>query len=505
MSFRETVHRWFVEYNPLYFASAGCVFAGILLVSQGMPADHFASKAGVVAVTGLYELLLIAGAWLLLRAGQGRPAALLGILAFLFSIDVAFNGERLFSHARTMSLEPGMRARVALPASVVFAALAPVKLVLLAKVFRLRGVRPFLALAGSVVFLLPLLPYIVEGAPVAGAARASAHVLVTWLGAPLLGWALVRGAWRTEEGDGDRVRRIARVVPFLLFASFISHVSIWSTYADLGLTPAHAAPYVLLIFFIGAARLRGFRAELATWVGIVIAVWAAWWGPDPAEVWSAGAAGLLAGGGALALAWRCRHNLLLPGIGAAFGGAFLLAAEADFPGPVWLVPLSFTLLAGAVAMSDLRCLLASATAAGAALIDIDRAAALIPHATVLAALGLAAAGWLIFPRWRAWLPAASVALALVAGSLLVWRHPASSAAWFAATSAVAFGVGFHYAMPAYRAVGVGGGLALVALTQAAWSPHTPMSWGLLLLVLGFVFLIVGVVVNLRVAPRVTSP
>ena len=59
MSWRDRTHRWFVEYNPLYFASAMCVFAGVWLVSEGLPVDRFASKAAVVAVTEAYQLLLI--------------------------------------------------------------------------------------------------------------------------------------------------------------------------------------------------------------------------------------------------------------------------------------------------------------------------------------------------------------------------------------------------------------------------------------------------------------
>ena len=49
------------------------------------------------------------------------------------------------------------------------------------------------------------------------------------------------------------------------------------------------------------------------------------------------------------------------------------------------------------------------------------------------------------------------------------------------------------------------GLALVGLTRNAWSPSTPASWGLLLLLLGFVLLVVGVIVNLRGAPRLSRP
>ena len=58
--------------------------------------------------------------------------------ANVFLLDLALNGERLLSHVGMLSLAPGMRARRAVPISALLAFLGPVKLCLLAYVFRLR-------------------------------------------------------------------------------------------------------------------------------------------------------------------------------------------------------------------------------------------------------------------------------------------------------------------------------------------------------------------------------
>ena len=91
---RAIVHRCFVEYNPLYFASSLCILAGVFLLARELPREAFASKFGIVASTEAYQFLLIAGAAVLLRAGLKRPAAILGLTALVFLLDAALNSER---------------------------------------------------------------------------------------------------------------------------------------------------------------------------------------------------------------------------------------------------------------------------------------------------------------------------------------------------------------------------------------------------------------------------
>jgi hypothetical protein len=491
MSWKERSHRWFVEYNPLYFASALCVFAGVWLVADGLPVDRFSSKAAVVAVTEAYQLLLIAGAWLLLRAGQRRPAAILGLVALLFALDVAFNGERLFSHARTMSLAPGMRARVAVPASLTFALFGPVKLALLARIFRLKGVGAFLATSGAALFLLPLLPYGIEGAGPLDPSRRLAHLFIFWLGAPLLGWALARPGWRTEEIDGLRARRIALAAPFLVAGLFVVHAAAWSAFPALAWTPAHGAPYVLTVFTIWAARLSGRRAELAAWAGGLGAIAAAAsYGP-----WPAGAMSVLAGGAMLALVRGRGLRLLLPAIVFVFSGAYLLAPGRTPPGAGWTLALCGTLTAFAAARRDLPCLLASGVTLGAAVLGFTPSN--LPLSGMLGSLWVAATSWLLFPERRRHLPCAALALALAAGVVPLWGDPASTSLWFLGTSLLTLILGLAYGMPAYKVSGTAGLVVLAGVAHSIYAPRGALSWGLLLLAFGFAFLVAGIAVNLR--------
>ena len=485
-----------MEYNPLYFASAMCVFAGVWLVAEGLPVDRFASKAAVVGITEAYQVLLIAGAGRLRRAGQRRPAALLGLVALLFAMDVAFNGERLFSHARTLSLEPGMRARVAVPASLLFACLGPVKLALLARVFNLHA-RAFVAVAGAAVFLLPLLPYAVEGAGPSDAARRLAHLFVFWLGAPLLGWALARPGWGTEEVDGLRVRRIARAAPFLVAGLFVVHAATWSTFPGLSLTPAHGAPYALVVLLVWALRLGGRRAELAAWAGALGGMALATLGP--AGAWPPGVMAILTGGALLAFVRATGHRLLLPAVVCVYGGAFLLAAgrvPPPVPGAGWMLALCGALTAAAAAHRDVRCLLASGAALGVAAVGPH----VLPLGVMIAGCWVAATSWLLFPDQRRWLPCAALAVALAAGAAPLWREPAPTSFWFLGTSLVALGVGLAHRFPAYKLTGAAGLAYLAVALHSTYAPRGPLSWGLLLLGFGFAFLLAGLAVNLRQRP-----
>ena len=477
-----------MEYNPLYFASAMCVFAGVWLVAEGLPVDHFASKAAVVAVGEAYQVLLIAGAWLLLRAGQRRPAALLGLVALLFTLDVALNGERLFSHARTLSLAPGMRARLAVPASLLFAAFGPVKLALLARVFRLPGTRRFLAVAGATVFALPLLPYAIEAA----GDRRLAHLFVFWLGAPLLGWALTRPAWKAAADEDLRALRIARAAPLLVAGLFLAHAAMWSTFPGLRLTPAHASPYLLVGFMLWADRLGGRRAELTAWAGALLAM-----GTSTSSVPPLGVMAILSGGAMLALVERRGLRLLLPSIVCVCGGAFLLSG-GRVPGLPWTLSLAAALTLASVGRRDLPCLLG---AGGAIAASIGLTPPLFPHAVMLGALWVAATSWLLFPERRRRLPCAALAVALAAGVVPILREPALNALGYLAMSLLALALGLGYRWLEYKLTGIAGLSTLAVVTHSIYAPRSLLSWGLLLLGFGFAFLVAGVLVNLRAARR----
>lgn len=76
--------RWFVQYNPMFTASALCVLGGVLLLQRTVASD------GVVltGVVELYQWLVIGTAALLSRRlHDHRPGVILGLVALIFLID----------------------------------------------------------------------------------------------------------------------------------------------------------------------------------------------------------------------------------------------------------------------------------------------------------------------------------------------------------------------------------------------------------------------------------
>ncbi len=98
LTFGEFLRYWFVQYNPLYFFSALCVFAGVYLVAGDLDNLRAVSVEqahfGLFAVIQLYELALIAGAaFLVHRKIGGRVAAILALLELIFIYDCSFRLE----------------------------------------------------------------------------------------------------------------------------------------------------------------------------------------------------------------------------------------------------------------------------------------------------------------------------------------------------------------------------------------------------------------------------
>jgi hypothetical protein len=84
------LHRWFVQYNPLYLLSAALVLRGLNQISGALPAS---ASLGVGALSELYALALIAGAALLTRIELRRPAVFVALIAVLYQGDLALGTE----------------------------------------------------------------------------------------------------------------------------------------------------------------------------------------------------------------------------------------------------------------------------------------------------------------------------------------------------------------------------------------------------------------------------
>lgn len=89
------LHRWFVQYNPLYLISAALVLFGVVALSDSMA--HEGGLAGQLSITTIaeaYAWALIGSAALLTRIGLTRPAVMLGLLAALYQCDLTLQTER---------------------------------------------------------------------------------------------------------------------------------------------------------------------------------------------------------------------------------------------------------------------------------------------------------------------------------------------------------------------------------------------------------------------------
>ncbi|HVR85228.1 MAG TPA: hypothetical protein VMU54_13005 [Planctomycetota bacterium] len=515
---RDFVYQAFVQYNPLYFASALCILAGVFLVARELPREAFASKAGIVASTEIYQFLLIAAAMVLLRAGLTRPATLLGLTCLVFMLDVAMNGERMLSHVGLLSLAPGMRARLAFPVSVALAMLGPVKLWLLASVFKLRSGRTPLLVLGLTLLSTPLLPYLTELAP--PTLRQTVYLVLLWLGAPLLAWACTpsarcwTSAWQGDAGE-PRLRRIAAVVPVLVAALFIAHGLLWSFIATLSLTPALAAPYLLAMFggtAIQVARSRPRTAEFMAWLGTGTALGAAALTDPSTGHWPLAAMALLTGAVLVFLVEGKGLQVFLLATGCLFGGAYLVAAGArtplPLPGPIWAAGLAASLLAGAIRHRDFRSFFVSALAIGTALACIHPGPTLFSYGGLMSGLWLAVGSWFVFPGLRRWVPIGATAGVLVLGAWMLWQGVPGIAIGYVGLAVSSAGIGLACRRLDFQGAGFAGGAVLAAFKHAAWIPSSSLGWGILLLSGGFVFLSAGVLVNLLLArgrPPVETP
>lgn len=87
--------RWFVQYNPLFTASALCVLGGVLLLQRSLGDGGGLLLTGVVE---LYQWLVIGTAALLYRRlHDHRPGVILGLVALVFLVDPTLQTSALAS------------------------------------------------------------------------------------------------------------------------------------------------------------------------------------------------------------------------------------------------------------------------------------------------------------------------------------------------------------------------------------------------------------------------
>jgi hypothetical protein len=488
------LHRWFVQYNPLYFASALLVLGGLFLVAGGLGVDDIGSHTAVAAIAQLYQFLLLGAARLLVSRPCGRrPALLLGLVTLVFLFDGALCSERLAS-----------AGRAALPVAAALGVLDVAKLALLCRLFRLRGADGSFAVAASALFALPVLPHLVDAAGGRDVVRDALHLGLSSAGAAMFAWALLRrrGWWSelvTDDWSATVLRRLETVLPFVVTGMSVVHVMAWSAYLSVPLSPAHGAPWILVAGAALAVRLaraeRPGLAELAAWAASGGALLAAAFPARglvdiPLAIAAVGCAAVL-----FALAARHGLRLALPATVCAF-----LVAGA--PGFAAFALLAIALLGATWWQRRLETLVASAAALAAAVLYAPGAPCVETAPLAALAFGgwLAPWSWLLFPSLRRWLPVAICGALELLGALYLGRAPGLEL-WIAGLAAIAIALAAWNRRPEWIAAGTAGCAVLAGHFHAAWVPRSLAGWGLVLLVAGFAALVAGVGLNLRAARR----
>lgn len=242
---RRLLHRWLVEYNPLYLLSATLVLGGMILTSRGLAREgSLYGLIGVAAIAELYALALIGGAALLTRIGQRRPAVMLALLTVLYQCDVTLHTEAC----------PNLGTAGACAAAG-WLALFVVKLHALAWAMKIRLARSAVATAAVAGAGLALLPYVIGRLE----PRHATAVVAVWLAALA---ALPRSDAVTSltalDAWGQTVlRRAVRATWLLTGLLFGLHVVFWST--------EHALDLRALACVALVAATRWTRSEVRTW------------------------------------------------------------------------------------------------------------------------------------------------------------------------------------------------------------------------------------------------
>lgn len=243
---RRLLHRWLVEYNPLYLLSAALVQGGMWVCSSGLAAEG--SQNGPLAVAGITELYaacLIGGAALLTRIGQRRPAVLLALITLLYQWDLTLHTER----------GPYLAAWASGAWLVIFA----LKIVALAWAMKVR-------LSGTAAVTLLLAGFGLAAFPaylqLLGPHQAGS-LIAAW------GFALV-SLRRTSaitsltplDGWGSTVLRRTAFATWILSALLVTgHVLFWSSQSPISFAPILVVAPLLLV--------RGLRRESHVWATVV--------------------------------------------------------------------------------------------------------------------------------------------------------------------------------------------------------------------------------------------
>lgn len=317
------LHRWFIQYNPLYLVSAALVLYGLTSLSSGLAAEvhrggGLLSQLGLTATAELYGWALVGSAALLVRIRLRRPALMLALLAAAFQCDLTL-------HCPTAAhLGPwGVVASLAWLASGIG------RFFVLAWAMQLQLSRSARWLPVIGMGVMGLLPHLVRNVAAPDRAELVAVVVFALLAAGL--WTRRRVDLRVALDPWPMlVARRARLAVWLGWAvMLLVHASFWirplPSPSQLGV----ALPLGLLL----ATRFMG--RERFVWVAVGVALWitASYFAP---WLW------VVAAMSAVTFALRAWHQPTSVELAPALGIAdpYRTAIEDDPAGPTFL--LGFT-------------------------------------------------------------------------------------------------------------------------------------------------------------------
>ncbi len=268
--FKSQLHRCFVLYNPLYFFSALCFIFGVFLVSRGLTripqVQRHLFMDGQVLLTGvieLYEILLLAGSFILYRkTGQRRPAVILGLIEVVLIFDLTFQTEHL-SFAAYGPLW-----------TFLWIAVFALKLKALTWIFRLKASPRFFSIPVLAALGVGIAPYIVKANIGSPDTALTAHYLLTWYGAALAFAVLWFPTAVADEDDLDDwgktvLDRSVKAAWLIWAGAYLYHLfGSWLPVLDIRVNIAHLSPFLVILSFVPGLSER----EESTWMSLAIAM-----------------------------------------------------------------------------------------------------------------------------------------------------------------------------------------------------------------------------------------
>ena len=245
------LHRWFVEYNPLYLVSAALVLVGVNALSGELVQRGFLlGQVGVPLIAEVYGWALIGGAALLVRIGLRRPAVMLALLATFYLCDLTMHTETCVYLGWVGPLAAGLWWLSFVG-----------KLVALGRALQLRLPRAVLCGASLSAVGLAVVPRVLGALD----ARAGGAVVAVWVFAvfafALFGWRDPTSTVPLDAWGHTVLRRALRATWAMWATLMLLHVLYWCS--DRGIRPYVLVPVAPLL------ATRWFRREAWVWAAIV--------------------------------------------------------------------------------------------------------------------------------------------------------------------------------------------------------------------------------------------